>query len=157
MVFLTHCRCWVAAVPEKRFCVHWGYEGDPAERLGQGLKCYIYIDGAPAAVGYMPPEFVQDGRDMEITGFQRLDSVELPFCFGRREITGKCTKLAPVRSVSIRITQTNTPYHQEKNQKICWGELKLSCSGHELTRLARDQRKNPTWMAISVLKMKRQL
>ncbi|KAF8606925.1 hypothetical protein BDV93DRAFT_520539 [Ceratobasidium sp. AG-I] len=89
---------WIAAELGQHFCVHWGYEGDLATRVDQGLRCYVEIEGAKAGSGYLPPDSVQAGRDIEITGFQKPGGLERPYVFGCREAADMAAPSTKVKS-----------------------------------------------------------
>ncbi|KAF8598306.1 hypothetical protein BDV93DRAFT_512626 [Ceratobasidium sp. AG-I] len=79
--------CWIPAVPGSPFCIHLGYNGNPAAKRGLGLKAKIYLDNLLVEIIFMPIKARKICNEIEVTGVELDGLMELPFRFDRREVT----------------------------------------------------------------------
>jgi hypothetical protein len=84
-------RCWIPAVPDTKFCVHWTCDEDTEQaRPHHALFLTVYLDNKLVERGFLRPSDIKAGKyhpELEITGrYFRGENgdepMELPFEFG---------------------------------------------------------------------------
>ncbi|KAF8606885.1 hypothetical protein BDV93DRAFT_604206 [Ceratobasidium sp. AG-I] len=93
--------CWITSTSGVKFTIRWGSSDNPYTGIrSHVLACNVSIDGVFTERGLLHREDFENANPGEIRGYSLDSDVELPFCFGAREYSGRTLRPRPANQLN---------------------------------------------------------